>query len=190
MQVEFATDVLFPQQGEFPPLYEAIIRTAVQSIKADHVATFLGRKLTTTYHDEVGNDFSTRIQGTRIHNQMGPASIKLYDKAGIMARMECTTNDASFFKFHQWALVTLMDIALFDLATGGVAAVRADIAVWPTQSIQRLTALVFVAIAFEKFMQTQTLLELIRILCHAGILCVFRQFQYPRPSGSLAEPQG
>jgi len=23
-----------------------------------------------------------------------------------------------------------------------------------------------------------------------GILCVFRQFQYPKPSGSLAEPQG
>ena len=102
MQVEFATDVVFHQQGEFQPLYESIIRTAVQAIKADHVATFLGRKLTTTYQGEVGNDFSTRIQGTRIRHQMGPASIKLYDKAGIMARVECTTNDASFFKIHRW----------------------------------------------------------------------------------------
>ena len=42
MQVEFATDVVFHQQGEFQPLYESIIRTAVQAIKADHVATFLG----------------------------------------------------------------------------------------------------------------------------------------------------
>ena len=33
---------------------------------------------------------------------MGPTSIKLYDKAGIMARVECTTNDASFFKIHRW----------------------------------------------------------------------------------------
>jgi hypothetical protein len=33
---------------------------------------------------------------------MGPASIKLYDKAGIMARMECITNDVAFFKFHRW----------------------------------------------------------------------------------------
>ena len=102
MQVEFATDVVFHQQGEFQPLYESIIRTAVQAIKADNVATFLGRKLTTTYQGEVGNDFSTRIQGTRIRHQMGPASIKLYDKAGIMARVECTTNDASFFKIHRW----------------------------------------------------------------------------------------
>lgn len=102
MQVEFATDVLFRQQAQFQPLYEAIIRTAVHAIKADHVATFLGRKLTTAYQGEAGNDFSTRIQGTRIRHQMGPTSIKLYDKAGIMARVECTTHDASFFKIHRW----------------------------------------------------------------------------------------
>ncbi len=102
MQVEFATDVVFHQQGEFQPLYDSIIRTAVHAIKADNVATFLGRKLNTAYQGEIGNDFSTRIQGTRIRHQMGPTSIKLYDKAGIMARVECTTNDASFFKIHRW----------------------------------------------------------------------------------------
>ncbi len=32
---------------------------------------------------------------------MGSASIKLYDKAGIMARVECTANDVSFFKHHR-----------------------------------------------------------------------------------------
>ena len=102
MQVEFATDVVFHRQAEFQPLYDAIVRTAVHAVKTDHVATFLGRKLNTAYQGEVGNDFSTRIQGTRIRHQMGPASIKLYDKAGIMARVECTTNDASFFKIHRW----------------------------------------------------------------------------------------
>ena len=102
MQVEFATDVVFHQQAEFQPLYEAIIRTAVQAVKVDQVATFLGRKLTTAYQGEVGNDFSTRIQGTRIRHQMGPTSLKLYDKAAIMARVECTTNDVTFFKIHRW----------------------------------------------------------------------------------------
>ena len=102
MQVEFATDVVFRQQAEFQPLYDSIIRTAVHAIKAENVATFLGRKLNAAYQGEIGNDFSTRIQGTRIRHQMGPTSIKLYDKAGIMARVECTTNDASFFKIHRW----------------------------------------------------------------------------------------
>ena len=60
MQVEFANDVVFLQQAEFQPLYESIIRTGVQVIKADNVATFLGRKLTNAYQGEVGNNFSTR----------------------------------------------------------------------------------------------------------------------------------
>jgi hypothetical protein len=77
MQVEYATDVVFRRQAQFQPLYEAIVRTAVHVIKAEHVATFLGRKLTGAYQGELGNDFSTRIQGTRIRHHMGPASIKL-----------------------------------------------------------------------------------------------------------------
>ncbi len=102
MQVEYATDVVFRRQGEFQPLYEVIVRTAAHLIKAEHVATFRGRKLTSAYHDEVGNDFSTRFQGTGIRHAMGPASIKLYDKFALIARRECTLNDRSFFKHHRY----------------------------------------------------------------------------------------
>ncbi len=102
MQVEFATDVIFHRQAQFQPLYEALTRTAIHAVKADDVATFLGRKLTSATTDEVGNDFHTRIQGTRIRHHLGPASIKLYDKFGLIARVECTTNDVRFFKHHRW----------------------------------------------------------------------------------------
>ena len=78
------------------------MRTAVHVIKAEHVATFLGRKLTNAYQGELGNDFSTRIQGSRIRHHMGPVSIKLYDKFGLIARVECTANDVSFFKHHRY----------------------------------------------------------------------------------------
>jgi hypothetical protein len=101
MQVEYATDVVFRKQATFQPLYEAIVRTAVHVIKAEQVAAFLGHKLTVNYQGEVGNDFSTRIQGTRIRHHLGPASLKLYDKAGLIARVECTANDVSFFKHHR-----------------------------------------------------------------------------------------
>jgi hypothetical protein len=47
------------------------------------------------------NAHHTRSQGTRIRHHMGPASIKLYDKAGIMARVACTANDVSFSKHHR-----------------------------------------------------------------------------------------
>ena len=100
MQAEYASDVLFHRQAEFRPLCDQIVRTAVHSVKADQVATFLGRRLTAANNDEIGNDFSTRIQGTRIRHTMGKSAIKMYDKFGLMLRVE--TNDVTFFKLHRW----------------------------------------------------------------------------------------
>jgi hypothetical protein len=101
MQVEYSTDIVFKRQSDLAPLYETITRTAIHTVKPDHVATFLGRKLTGNYRDELGNDFSTRIEGTRIRHQMGPASIKMYDKFHLVLRIETTANDVTFFKHHR-----------------------------------------------------------------------------------------
>jgi hypothetical protein len=101
MQVEYATDVVFRRQADFQPLYEAITHTAIHAIKPEHVSTFLGRKLTNSYLDEVGNDFHTRIEGTCIKHHLGPVAIKLYDKFGLIGRVECTSNNVTFFKHHR-----------------------------------------------------------------------------------------
>ena len=101
MQVEYATDVVFHRQAAFQPLYEALTRTAIHAVKPQHVATCLGRKLTPAYQDEVGNDFSTRIEGTRIKHHMGWAAIKRSDKFGLVARVECTANDVTCFSHHR-----------------------------------------------------------------------------------------
>lgn len=101
MQVEYATDIVFKLQKDLAPIYEALVRTAVHAVKAENVATFLGRKLHGNYRDELGNDFSTRIQGTRIKHHMGKVSIKMYDKHSLVLRIETTANDVSFFKHHR-----------------------------------------------------------------------------------------
>jgi hypothetical protein len=101
MQVEYATDLIFRSQAALAALYEPLVRTAVHAVKAEHVATFLGRKLHGNFQDELGNDFDTRIQGTRIKHHMGPASLKMYDKHGLVLRIETTANDVSFFKHHR-----------------------------------------------------------------------------------------
>ena len=101
MQVEYATDIVFRRQQDLGPLYETLVRTAIHAVKADNVATFLGRKLHGNYQDEVGNDFHTRIEGTRIKHHMGPAAIKMYDKMGLVLRIETTANDVTFFKHHR-----------------------------------------------------------------------------------------
>jgi hypothetical protein len=101
MQVEYATDIVFHRQADLRPLYETLVRTAIHAVKADNVATFLGRKLTGNYRDELGNDFHTRIEGARLKHRMGPVSIKLYDKQGLVLRIETTVNDVSFFRHHR-----------------------------------------------------------------------------------------
>jgi hypothetical protein len=65
------------------------------------VATFLGHRLTESYEGEIGNDFSTRLEGTRIKHYMGPAAIKMYDKFALVLRVETTCNDVTFFKHHR-----------------------------------------------------------------------------------------
>lgn len=100
-QVEFATDIVFRRQADLQTIYGNLTRTAIHTVKPDNVATFLGRKLTAHYQDEMGNRDNIRIEGTRIKHTMGPASIKMYDKFGLMLRIETTVNDVSFFQHYR-----------------------------------------------------------------------------------------
>lgn len=100
-QIEYATDIVFKRQKDLIPIYEELVRTAIHSVKPDQIATFLGRKLTGHVEEEMGNNFHTRIEGTRIKHNMGKAAIKMYDKQAIMLRIETTCNDVSFFKHYR-----------------------------------------------------------------------------------------
>src|SRR5271163_747866 len=100
MQVEYSTDLVFRSATTLGPLYEQLIRQSVLSVKAEQIATFLGRQITPQLAQELGSQFSTRIEGTCIKHRFGSASIKMYDKFGCVLRIETTTNDVSFFKHH------------------------------------------------------------------------------------------
>jgi hypothetical protein len=100
-QLEYATDIVFHRQSDLAPIYQTLVRTAIHSVKPDNVATFLSRKLHDNFADELGNDFHTRLEGTRIKHHMGPAAIKMYDKHQMVLRIETTVNDVSFFKHHR-----------------------------------------------------------------------------------------
>ena len=101
MQVEYATDLAFRSTTILGPLYEQLVRQSVLSVKAEQVATFLGRPITPLLAQEIGSQFSTRIEGTCIKHRFGKCSIKMYDKCGIVLRIEVTCNDVSFFKHHR-----------------------------------------------------------------------------------------
>jgi hypothetical protein len=101
MQAEYATDLVFRSTATLAPLYEQLSRQAVLSVKAEQVASFLGKKITAQLAQEIGSRFSTRIEGTCIKHRLGQAQVKMYDKLGCILRIETTVNDVSMFKHHR-----------------------------------------------------------------------------------------
>lgn len=101
MQVEYATDIVFRNAEDLKALYETLTHTAIHAVKPEHVATFFGRKFVVETTSETTSRLKTIVQGTCIKHQLGPATIKMYDKHGFVLRIETTTNDVSFFKCHR-----------------------------------------------------------------------------------------
>jgi hypothetical protein len=98
MQVEYAMDICFKKQEVLQTMYNQIIKTAVHTVDPDNIASFLGKRFSLLFEGEAGSKYNKRILGTRIKHQMGEVSVKMYDKAGIILRIECTSNDVSQFK--------------------------------------------------------------------------------------------
>jgi hypothetical protein len=102
MQTEYASDIVFHQAKDLAGVYDEILRTAIHAVKAEQIATFLGKKLHGNYTAEMGSHFHTRIEGTCIkHHAANQATIKMYDKFGRVLRIETTVNDVHFFKHYR-----------------------------------------------------------------------------------------
>lgn len=101
MQAEYATDIVFKRQSDLQALYAPLLESLIHSVKPENIASFLGQKLHGNYRGEMGNNFNVRVMGTRIKHRMGPTTIKMYDKGGIILRIEVTVNDVSFFQEYR-----------------------------------------------------------------------------------------
>jgi len=101
MQAEFATDLVFKHQSELQAFYPPLLETLIHAVKPAHIATFLGRKLHGNSQAELGNRFNIRHLGSCLKHQMGPVTLKMYDKFSLVLRIETTVNDVSFFQQYR-----------------------------------------------------------------------------------------
>lgn len=99
-QAEYATDLVFKQPKSLA-FYLPLLYLLVLCVKPDNIATFLGQKLHGNYQGEIGTRLNVRKWGTRIKHCMGPVSIKMYDKFGLILRIETTVNEVSFFQQYR-----------------------------------------------------------------------------------------
>jgi hypothetical protein len=101
MQAEYVTDLIFKNRETLQAFYPHLLETLTHVVKPADIATFLGRRLNGNYQGEMGNRFNKRWLGTRLKHQMGPLSIKMYDKFNLVLRIETTVNNVSFFQHYR-----------------------------------------------------------------------------------------
>jgi hypothetical protein len=97
-QSEWATDVMFQKASDLAAIYPAMVLHGIQTFSSDDVMRFLGRKAHGNFAGEIVSDFKDRPEGIRIKHRVEANSIKAYDKAGSVLRVETTMNDPSDFK--------------------------------------------------------------------------------------------
>jgi len=97
-QTEWATDVLFRRPSDLAAIYPYLSRHSITDLGTKDVLRFLGKKHTPQFQGEVLSDYKQRAEGVRIKHSVAANSVKMYDKAGSVLRVETTVQDPSQFK--------------------------------------------------------------------------------------------
>ena len=97
-QSEWATDILFRSPRALSEIYPQLVRAGIAGFSSPDVMRFLGKRLHGNYRGELVSDYKSRPEGIRVKHRAGANSVKMYDKAGRILRVETTLNDPKPFK--------------------------------------------------------------------------------------------
>jgi hypothetical protein len=100
-QAEYATDVMFRSQNDLRSLYPKLAEHALLCFTAENVLGFLGRRLVPQFQDEVLKTFKTRQEGLCLKHKIGKNGIKMYDKFGLLLRVETVINRPNGFRVRR-----------------------------------------------------------------------------------------
>lgn len=100
-QVEYATDIAFTDRKSLGPLYQNLLQHAMLTFGARDVMGFLGRKLDGRFKKELVSDMKDRWYGRRIKHRSKRNWIKMYDKQGLVLRVETVINQPYEFKVRR-----------------------------------------------------------------------------------------
>ena len=97
-QAEYATDLLFTSRAALAGLYRALLDYAVRTFTPKSILSFLGRKWDRRFDGEVHTHYENdRWFGTRIKHRMKSNWLKMYDKFGVILRVETVINSPKEF---------------------------------------------------------------------------------------------
>jgi hypothetical protein len=96
-QTEWATDLLFKDSAALAGIYPALVRHAVDHFKSPDVLRFLGRVERQQWKTEVVSSLRERQEGVRVKHWLNGNSVKMYDKAATILRVETTIGNPKDF---------------------------------------------------------------------------------------------
>ena len=101
-QAEYATDVLFTDRARLGALYPRLLDHAAVNFSARDILTFLGRKLHGNFQGEVLSDCKKqRWPGARVKHRVKDNWLKMYDKFGLILRVETVINQPREFRVRR-----------------------------------------------------------------------------------------
>jgi hypothetical protein len=101
-QAEYATDLLFTSRTVLRDFFPRLLEFAYLTFSPKDVLAFLGRKLYGRFDGEVLTDVKTdREPGARIKHRVKRNWLKLYDKFGLILRVETVINQPGEFKIYR-----------------------------------------------------------------------------------------
>lgn len=101
-QAEYATDVIFKDRAALAAVYPRLVEHATLGLQSADVLRFLGRRLHPSLEQEVQTHRGERVEGVRVKHGVGSNRLKMYDKAGVVLRIETVINDPTAFKVRRW----------------------------------------------------------------------------------------
>jgi len=100
-QSEYATDILFRDSSVLKEIYPALWQHAIHHFGCREVLGFLGRRSNGRLEGEIRSPMGSRVEGVRIKHWVEENSIKMYDKAGSVLRIETTINKPARYKVRR-----------------------------------------------------------------------------------------
>jgi hypothetical protein len=104
-QAEYSTDVLFQSRAKLAELYPHLLNHALLRFSAQDILAFLGRRLHANFNGEVLTDCKMdRLPGARVKHRMKNNWLKMYDKFGLILRIETVINQPREFRVRRCRL--------------------------------------------------------------------------------------
>jgi hypothetical protein len=97
-QVEYSTDIIFLSEERLNTLYQQLLIYCNNTVLPENIMSFLGKRFSGKQSGRIQTSCKRTYNGFRIKHTCGALSIKMYNKAGNILRIEITVNDVSEFR--------------------------------------------------------------------------------------------